>query len=1252
MLQAWGKTDKDSDEFHPLAHHSMDVAVVFARMLQLPVVRDRLEAAAGAEVTELTCQRLAALAFLHDIGKLHPGFQAKGWASGHWKGPTTGHLKESWAFLMLAVQWPEHPFHGTIRRMLDWGEAVSPLMGAMFAHHGRPVERPLTPTPRGWPSLEHYDWRSETRRMRDALQRWFRAAFEPGGEHLPHTPPFCHETAGLASLADWIGSDRQFFEFKAPFVLDYDAQAHGAAACALAAIGFDSRTLAAAPAPSFEELTDSREPNPAQAAVGSVDSDVRLVILEAETGSGKTEAALWRFTQLLAAGVISGLYFAVPTRAAARQLHDRVDKALRRVFGTAAPQAVLAIPGMLCAGEFSGQRLPHWRVKWDDDVTTAPQRWAAEHATRFLAAPVAVGTVDQAMLAGLQVKHAHLRGIALSRSLLVIDEVHASDAYMTEILKHLLDGHLATGGYAMLMSATLGATARARWTDESLPDHATASTTPYPAVWVRGEHVPREPMVAGRPKTVHPETVPTMGPAEAATHARASPCRTHHHPSMWTSRSVQFKGAGPYTERGGRTRESRRHERTGAGAARERRHSKAAESTDLLYPPHLRTLHEQRPARASDARRHPGDVRRATLPTSMERLDPRAMDTCSESKAALPSSGFLEEPLEIFRGSLDDCLDPDEPGMKKGTLFTDVLSEADAAKVPRWKPRRSEVFALAADKSVNVESVCATAMAWGGMNVGYWRLLWETSGGDWLNVARCIREGRLSRDEAYEGFRALKKEGKLKGMGPAFFTKLICFLTRRDGTVREPGYIMDRWAASSVNLLTGSNRVLLDGTRTWNRSKGELDVSYGFTVSDVNTNDDYEAFCTAVDRLAAVFCLCVDQVDCALFSVVGKRPGTWRRYVVAHGETLLCAMDRTPRKTEDISDEVASGAQKKGSGHITGGVLDAPGEGAKVETSPESVPDIPDGVVSRAQGCLLGQVAGDSLGSLVEFKDAGTIREMYPEGVRELADGGEWGTLAGQPTDDSEMALALARSLVRNGGCSIEDVRASYVRWKKSRPFDIGTTTRCGLKDNPILDSQANGALMRVSPLGIFGWNMEPEALAKLAAEDAAITHPNRICQQVNGLYATAIAEAIREGLSPTAVYDRMTVRAERWNVGQAIQERVEHAQTRRPPEYYHKMGWVLTAFQNALYELLHAPTLEEGVIATVQCGGDTDTNGAICGALLGAVYGRDAVPEQWVQRIVKCRPTTETMQPRPEEYWPDDVLRLAEDLLQAEKLA
>ena len=517
--EAWGKTDMETGGVHPLAHHSMDVAAVFSRMVQLPSIRDRLETAAGTPLTNLLCKRLAALAFLHDIGKLHPGFQAKGWPSRPWRGPVCGHLREGWAFLLLAATRPEHPFHETMRQIMGWGDAVGQLVGAMMAHHGRPVAPPSDPTLRSWQSLPHYDWRNEARTMDDALRCWFTGAFEPGGERLPSAPRFHHAVAGLVSLADWVGSDTVFFPFTGPFSRAYDVTARNSAARSLTAIGVDIGALAGRSAPSFSTVTGFPEPNAAQKAVGNLGSGPRLVILEAETGSGKTEAALWRFTQLVAAGAVSGLYFAVPTRAAARQLHGRVDKAMRRVFGSAAPEAVLAIPGLLRAGEFAGQRLPHWQVRWEDDAASAPQRWAAEHATRFLAAPVAVGTVDQAMLPGLQVKHAHLRGSALNRSLLVIDEVHASDAYMTEILVRLLDGHLATGGYAMLMSATLGGRARIRWTGETLSGFEIARAAPYPAVWTNEETKPLVVAGAGRPKAVSTESVPTMDPTETAKRA-------------------------------------------------------------------------------------------------------------------------------------------------------------------------------------------------------------------------------------------------------------------------------------------------------------------------------------------------------------------------------------------------------------------------------------------------------------------------------------------------------------------------------------------------------------------------------------------------------------------------------------------------------------------------------------------------------------------------------------------------------------
>ncbi len=309
-------------------------------------------------------------------------------------------------------------------------------------------------------------------------------------------------------------------------------------------------------------------------------------------------------------------------------------------------------------------------------------------------------------------------------------------------------------------------------------------------------------------------------------------------------------------------------------------------------------------------------------------------------------------------------------------------------------------------------------------------------------------------------------------------------------------------------------------------------------------------------------------------------------------------------------------------------------------------------MVSRAQGCLLGQLAGDSLGSLVEFQTPDTILAEYPDGVRDLADGGVWGTLAGQPTDDSEMALALARTLVERRRYDPESARQAYVTWLESSPFDCGNTVRRGLQGKPDPSSQANGALMRISPLGIFGADFPAAQVAEWARQDAELTHPHPVCGQANALFAIAIAYAVRHGCGPAELYRQVRRWAEESHVDARLLNAVRAAAEVPPPDYLRQQGWVLIAFQNALWQLLHAADLEEGVVDTVMRGGDTDTNAAICGALLGAVHGRDAVPERWTARLLGCRPEPGrpgVRRPRPCRYWPVDVLRLAERLVSAQ---
>lgn len=264
---------------------------------------------------------------------------------------------------------------------------------------------------------------------------------------------------------------------------------------------------------------------------------------------------------------------------------------------------------------------------------------------------------------------------------------------------------------------------------------------------------------------------------------------------------------------------------------------------------------------------------------------------------------------------------------------------------------------------------------------------------------------------------------------------------------------------------------------------------------------------------------------------------------------------------------------------------------------------------SRAVGCILGQLAGDALGSLVEFQTPQEIRQKYPSGVREIHDGGTWNTIAGQPTDDSEMALALARSIVANGAYVQDSARKAYEDWLASKPFDIGTTVYNGIRYEPNHQSQANGALMRVSPLGIFGSQFPTEQVGMWAEQDAIITHPNPVCRHINNLFARALSYAVAEGPTPREVYASIRKWSDELGADPSIHPAVADAENEPPKDFLNQQGWVLIAFQNAIFQLLHSNSLEDGVVSTVSYGGDTDTNAAIAGALLGAVHGERANP-------------------------------------------
>ena len=257
---------------------------------------------------------------------------------------------------------------------------------------------------------------------------------------------------------------------------------------------------------------------------------------------------------------------------------------------------------------------------------------------------------------------------------------------------------------------------------------------------------------------------------------------------------------------------------------------------------------------------------------------------------------FQGRHLRKFEDSLKHTGDSNNPGRWKGKDFGTGIKGVNPSELPEDRVTRGDISRLLADGRPSTVTVCAAIMAWGSMHKGNRRSFFVDGSQEWRRLAEEIRCGRLNRKEAYERFSSLKRQGKLKGAGPAYFTKLIHFLMPRNGR-RGPGWIMDQWAGCSINLLLGTELVLMDVTRKWKFSGRATQPKFktDFTVSDVNTAERYEEFCRAVDCLADRFNLCPDKADRPLVSAGGRNPEPWREYVMEHRHSFIrcCAADFT-----------------------------------------------------------------------------------------------------------------------------------------------------------------------------------------------------------------------------------------------------------------------------------------------------------------------------------------------------------------------
>lgn len=320
---------------------------------------------------------------------------------------------------------------------------------------------------------------------------------------------------------------------------------------------------------------------------------------------------------------------------------------------------------------------------------------------------------------------------------------------------------------------------------------------------------------------------------------------------------------------------------------------------------------------------------------------------------------------------------------------------------------------------------------------------------------------------------------------------------------------------------------------------------------------------------------------------------------------------------------------------------------------------VPDaGLVSRAQGCLVGLAAGDALGSAVEFLTQEQIAERFPDGRVRMANGGTHNTSHGQPTDDTELALALTDALLGSRTHDLVRTMAEYNAWLASRPFDVGNTIRAGLSGARLSDSESNGAMMRVAPLAVRMVSRPITEIIEAARLDAMLTHVSPVVRDSNAAYALGLVFAMRAAIphrsgtiaepSGRAILHAVRDVAKQYAFHPKVRQALVDAST-MPDDVRldgPDQGWCLLALRNAFYQLYHADSVEKAILDTARRGGDTDTTAAIAGALVGAQLGLRRIPLSWRRSVLTCRALPGTRQPRPSRFWPVHLLAQAEALI------
>ncbi len=459
----WAKTSPDRANqgrahrrYHPLLYHMLDVAAVGGLVWDYclgPEFRKRLEWALGSEART----QIVFLAGAHDLGKGSPGFQKK-----------VQELSQQSGFPFSRND-QDRP-HGIISAHIlnqVLGPASAVLARIAGGHHGvfpRSAELRM-----GRDTLGDNGWNTARQDLIQAFADAVKfdlkqAANSANAIADPGAVPIL---AGFISVVDWIGSNQDFFpcaaECGTPLELNavqYWTHAQGQARKALEKLGWLPAVTFAVEAP-FDAVFSGFVPNALQATaieLASKQTSPYLMIIEAPMGQGKTEAALYAADMAMCRGFARGMYIAMPTQATGNAMFKRVlgDYLKRRGHqGKLNLQLVHGDALLAQMAEVKEGEIAEFTPKAvGDGGDVEAQSWFTAKK-RPLLAPFGVGTIDQSLLSVLQTRHWFVRLFGLGGKVVIFDEVHAYDAYMSTILERLLHWLAEVDCTVILLSATL-----------------------------------------------------------------------------------------------------------------------------------------------------------------------------------------------------------------------------------------------------------------------------------------------------------------------------------------------------------------------------------------------------------------------------------------------------------------------------------------------------------------------------------------------------------------------------------------------------------------------------------------------------------------------------------------------------------------------------------------------------------------------------------------------------------------------------